>query len=1408
MNFKTTRLFCLLVLLCAINIAAFSQTVSLTTSSTGCKSSNRITIKPSGFSGTPQFQLLDAATSVVLKPTAGNNFAYSTDSYFDGIPNGTYKIRYKDGNLGTPVVSSSVTVNDGYTNMKLSVSAPNVYCTTDKGTITLSVSGGRAPFSYTLTNGPSGSVTQIENAFAGLSAGTNYNFLVTDNCGETVNVQGTFTAQGVYANQLTTTGQITLIYADYLNCASPPIVRIEEQIMKNAQGVQLTTAERTHISWYINWNGNQYGVDAAGNSALLTTNTGPLGVGTGLPRGQSASGSQTFNDDVHNNMAFLPAPPPLAADPFAATTIFQAVFVDDCGNTKAFGIGRTRNAYSQLNFDVCGATLRAINVDWWGYALSCLPFTHTLYTKDGTNTIVQTFTQTESRQQFTGADIANLVVGETYRWEVKDAKGAIVYSVDRTIEPRTLGMQGISPTPIFAGYSAFSRSLNQTLRVRFFQSVSSTTSWTVTSANGGPLATGMLGVSGTLNAFNSTGGTTDMLLLSGKTGNLWPKGQYTIHFKNDCFEQDISFYSKAYDATLTSITTTPNCGTFNMVASVTVVDDPNTPENTYNKFELVILQAPNTGDIGKTAAVQSDGSAIFGAMNYGAYKIGLRAIGSAAYQTAALLNIFNTQDVTFNAEDAITIDASLTGGYVCNGGDNNGILTISATGFSALQYAIYNEATSSWTAYQTANTFSGLTNKTYSYRVKDECGNVITRLAQVTIASAPLATINGHPVQAEICLESDIQLDVDVVGATYLWSGPGITAANQNSKNPLITAGVLASGSYTYEVAVTTSCGVSESQVIAKINPTPVLVVTNPASVCSPATVDITKAEITTGSAVGLVYTYFKDETATTLLANPATIATSGTYYIKGTNAGNCIVVKPVEVVINALPDVPQSAGVTQPTCSISTGTIVIASPLGADFTYSINGTDFQTLPTFTNIPQGSYTISVKNNSGCVSSSASPIVINAQPTAVSMPIVTAGSSTTICNGSSVTLTSTIASLYQWYKDGSIINGATNQAYIATTAGSYNVMVTTGACSATSTGLTVNLLPNTTIALSSATGTNTQTKCISTAMSNVTYQVTNATDATVTGLPAGVTGSYAAGVFTISGTPTASGTFNYTVTATGACASTTATGTITVTPNTTIALSSGPGTDAQAKCVNTLITNISYTISNGLGVTVTGLPDGISGTYSNSTFTISGSSRVTGTFKYAVVATGNCQSETISGSITINPLPVIIVTSDLGLSISKGDVATLTATGGSSYNWTPSIDILSGQGTSILEVRPKQATTYLVTVTNASGCSEVMPITITVTDDYKLIPNNVITPNGDGKNDTWVIKNIDYYPNNTVKIFDRAGRLIYSKKGYNNEWDGTYNGNYLNEDAYIYVIDMGTGIGLIRGTVSIIRDSKF
>jgi len=136
---------------------------------------------------------------------------------------------------------------------------------------------------------------------------------------------------------------------------------------------------------------------------------------------------------------------------------------------------------------------------------------------------------------------------------------------------------------------------------------------------------------------------------------------------------------------------------------------------------------------------------------------------------------------------------------------------------------------------------------------------------------------------------------------------------------------------------------------------------------------------------------------------------------------------------------------------------------------------------------------------------------------------------------------------------------------------------------------------------------------------------------------------AANVVTISGTPTAAGPFTYTVTLTGGCGVITTTGTITVTPNNTVTLTSAAGTNAQTRCINTAITNITYTTTGATGATVTGLPAGVTGLWAANVVTISGTPTAAGPFTYTVTLTGGCGVITTTGTITVTPNNTVTLT---------------------------------------------------------------------------------------------------------------------------------------------------------------------
>ncbi|HEY4787121.1 MAG TPA: gliding motility-associated C-terminal domain-containing protein [Bacteroidales bacterium] len=114
----------------------------------------------------------------------------------------------------------------------------------------------------------------------------------------------------------------------------------------------------------------------------------------------------------------------------------------------------------------------------------------------------------------------------------------------------------------------------------------------------------------------------------------------------------------------------------------------------------------------------------------------------------------------------------------------------------------------------------------------------------------------------------------------------------------------------------------------------------------------------------------------------------------------------------------------------------------------------------------------------------------------------------------------------------------------------------------------------------------------------------------------------------------------------------------------------------------------------------------------------------------------------------------------------------------------------------------------VTVTNQNGCSASDTIIILPCDIRKYFSNaqNTITPNGDGKNDTWIIPLLDNYPNTRVQIYDRWGRIVFqSEHGLPpGGWDGTSNGRPLPMDSYQYIIDLKVNGIKATGIITIIR----
>lgn len=191
-----------------------------------------------------------------------------------------------------------------------------------------------------------------------------------------------------------------------------------------------------------------------------------------------------------------------------------------------------------------------------------------------------------------------------------------------------------------------------------------------------------------------------------------------------------------------------------------------------------------------------------------------------------------------------------------------------------------------------------------------------------------------------------------------------------------------------------------------------------------------------------------------------------------------------------------------------------------------------------------------------------------------------------------------------------------------------------------------------------------------------------------------------------------------------------------------------------------------------------------------------------TFTPSVTATGsytflcvqaidkNCISNPAAAILNIHALPV----ADAGVdqSICPGHTAQLNASGGSSYVWTPDQTLSSGS-VSNPSANPDSTTGYQVTVIDVNGCkgTDSVNVFIVVSDDCGIHVYNVVTPNQDGDNDSWWIDGIASFPENTVKIFNRWGNIVWSAKGYDNTmvvWYGqSEQGDLLPAGTYYYMI---------------------
>ena len=174
--------------------------------------------------------------------------------------------------------------------------------------------------------------------------------------------------------------------------------------------------------------------------------------------------------------------------------------------------------------------------------------------------------------------------------------------------------------------------------------------------------------------------------------------------------------------------------------------------------------------------------------------------------------------------------------------------------------------------------------------------------------------------------------------------------------------------------------------------------------------------------------------------------------------------------------------------------------------------------------------------------------------------------------------------------------------------------------------------------------------------------------------------------------------------------------------------------------------------------------------------------------------GGCtvMSDSITIGVDTNQPPVAYAGEDITLCIF--DSTLLVASGGTNYSWSPD-SLVSNPLAPDVYASADTTTHFVVTVSNRF-CYDTDTVTVFIDlclEDLTAPVPQIITPNGDGINDRWIVDDIDYFTENYVEIFNRWGHRVYSAQPYLNTWEGRSNGGQeLPEGTYYYVIDLGNG----------------
>ncbi|MEO8760814.1 MAG: gliding motility-associated C-terminal domain-containing protein [Bacteroidia bacterium] len=725
-----------------------------------------------------------------------------------------------------------------------------------------------------------------------------------------------------------------------------------------------------------------------------------------------------------------------------------------------------------------------------------------------------------------------------------------------------------------------------------------------------------------------------------------------------------------------------------------------------------------------------------GASNCGADTLNICAVGDSITQSVSFTGPEPTQLVTVTAS-APTIGSGFSIVSSTVGTTGTLIFKVLTAGLSVGYYNVSVTGTDNGTPVQS-------TTVNYVIHV------LSTPIPNPILTVNPITTCGTAP--AIITLANSSSYD------SYSWS----TGATTFSTSVAVTT--------TVNVTVTKNGCSKTGSAVAYIYPNPSVTISGVLSYCAPTTQTNIFANATGGTPA---YTYNWDTGASTYSAQVSGSAAPGTVHtVIVSDAHGCTATASVTITSGSVPPINITAVGSLCPAGVGVCTLTSSVPSATSYTWS-GGTSIGSTNTYTVNASGVYSLAITIN-GCTASTTYTLSPAITPTVVATGIMS------ICSGHSTPITASVtpagAYSYSWLNGTTSIGAGTTLNIDST--GNYSIVVINNntQCVGT-TSFTVTNYPNPTAVVtdpSNIPGTGNYCKGGSDLLTVVAAGING--PYTYAWLPSSTVATPTASITNV--TPAANAgntTYSVVITDSKGCIDT---------------------ANIQLKQDNPHLIMPTYSVCPGYTVYATA--NGSSGqtpytytwtTSANSQVFIGKKDVVTGPATYTVNMTDaiGCVI-TATFNVVENPLPQASfnyapLSVEAGVPTTFTDASTIATGSVTSDVWTFG-DTDSAFVTSPTHIY-NNGGTYTVTlvVRSDKGCLDTTYKVIDI--QYVVLAPNIITPNGDGINEILAFKNLEYFKNNKLQVFNRWGARLFQDPDYKNNWSG----KDLSDGTYFYILEI-------------------